>query len=277
MKKGKCYIKKIFAMPKSIEIEKTFNQNYGAPDQKRAAKRKRTPEDIMRQNEWLAEKKLRRTINMNFVEDDWHLVLTYDKDKRPKDTVLARKHIKAFIDGCRDDFKKAGQLFKYVGAFGIGERGAPHFHLVVNNFVDKDITASKIIRKNWKHGRVKLISLDGSGDYAELASYIIKQSKDTFREEGSVFKQRYTCSRNLIKPPEPEVKELGRYWSKNTRQISVPQELADQGWYIDKNTIVDGINPVTLRHYQYYTLRLDEEMHKKWLKYQKFKKGGNED
>ena len=42
-----------------------------------------------------------------------------------------------------------------------------------------------------------------SGEYSELASYLIKETEETFREEDSPFKQRYSCSRNLI-TPEPK-------------------------------------------------------------------------
>ena len=266
----KCYIQKLFYMPKTIEVEKVYRDNYGAPGEKRKGKSKRTPEDIKRQNEWIAERNLRRTINLNFGEDDWHVILTYEKDNRPQNAKEARKHIKYFMDKVRKLFRKAGQTFKFVGAFGIGSRGAPHFHIIINNFVDNNTSASKILRDCWKYGRVKLMSLDDIGDYKELANYIIKQSKDTFREEGAVFKQRYTCSRNLIKP-EPEIKELNRYWSKHTREITIDNELIEQGWYLDPDTIVDDINPITLRHYQYYTLRLDERLHNKWMKMQKMR------
>ena len=268
LNKKRCYQQKTWKMPKSIEVEKTYSCDYGAAGQKRNKKRKRTPEDIERQNEWLAEKKLRRTINLNFKEDDWHLVLTYDKDKRPKSGTEARKHIDDFIKAVRKEYKKAGQPFKYVGAFGIGERGAPHFHMVVNNWVASDITASKVLRKAWKWGRIKLMCMDDTGEYKDLANYIIKQSKDTFREDDAVFKARYTCSKNLQKI-EPEVEELGKYWSKNTRKIEVPEELKEQGWYLDKTSIVEGKNPVTGRCYQYYTLRLDESVYKMWKKQKK--------
>lgn len=267
-KREQCYKKKIWKFKKHIEVEKTFSLNYGAPGESRRKKRKRTPEDIDRINEWQAEKTLRRKINANFGEDDWHLIPTFTKDKRPASLQEARTIIKKFLRDMRKEYKMLGMQFKYICAFEIGSRGAPHFHTIINNIQVGDMSTTKIVRKLWKYGRPKFIAMDDTGDYKDLAEYIIKQTKHTFREEEAVFRARYTCSKNLIEI-EPEEEELGRYWSKNTRKIEVPPDMQEQGWYVDKSSIYEGINPVTGRHYQYYTLRLDEAVHKRWKKQQR--------
>ena len=267
-KKNRCYQQKSWRFEKHIEVEKTYKLNYGAPGEKRRTKRKRTPEDIERQNEWQAEKTLRRKINANFGEDDWHVVMTFEKEKRPSSPQEARKIATDFFADIRKEYKKLGLPFKYICAFEIGERGAPHFHMIVNNIQTSSTSTTKIMRKLWKHGKIKFMAMDDTGDYKDLAEYIIKQTKRTFREQEPVFKARYTCSKNLEKV-EPEVEELGRYWSKNTRKIEVPPDMKEQGWYVDKNTIVEGINPITGRHYQYYTIRLDEAVYIRWKKSRK--------
>lgn len=267
-RRTQCYKKKVWTFKKHIEIEKTYSLNYGAPGERRRAKRKRTPEDIERMNEWQAIKTLRRKINANFGEDDWHLIPTFEKSKRPADMEEAKVIIKKFLRDMRKEYKKLGLPFKYICAFEIGSKGAPHFHMIINNISTADTSTTKIVRKLWKHGKPKFMAMDESGDYKDLAEYIIKQTKQTFREDETVFKARYTCSKNLIKV-EPEVEDLGRYWGKKTRRIDVPPDMQEQGWYVDKESIYEGINPVTGRHYQYYTLRLDEAVNKRWKKLQR--------
>ena len=267
-RKKKGYQQKIYNLGKTIEVEKNYIGNYGAPGEPRKAKRKRTDADIERQNEWLAEKNLRRILNANFKEDDWHLIPTFTKDNRPTSNAEARQIIRKFLADIRKDFKKMGKPLKYVCAYEKGERGAPHFHIVINNEEGNGLNTAKIVRKHWKYGKPKLISMDDTGDYRELAQYIIKQTKKVFRDEDAVFKARYTCSKNLERV-EPEVEELGRYWSKNTRKIEVPEHLAEQGWYIDADSVIDGINQITGKHYQYYTLRRDERVYNLWKKRQR--------
>lgn len=76
------YIEDTYHLKHTIEVEKKHTGKYGAPGQKRRKKRKATKEEIQKQNQRNAEKKLRRIINANFEPNDLHIVLTYKKDER---------------------------------------------------------------------------------------------------------------------------------------------------------------------------------------------------
>lgn len=100
------YIKKSYYLRNTIEVEKRYPGNYGAPGKEREKKCKKTPEDIARQNEWNACKKLRRLINLNFGEDDYHLILTYKKEERPKDEQEAKKILQKFLRTVRREYAR---------------------------------------------------------------------------------------------------------------------------------------------------------------------------
>lgn len=117
-------------------------------------------------------------------------------------------------------YKAQGQELKYIETAEIGERGAIHLHMVIN---DIDI---REVKKLWSYGYVKAIPLDSSGQYRKLASYFIKYFQKTRGTTEQIQKKAYNCSRNLIRPiPKKEVM-WGRVFRK---EIKVPK-----GWYLDK-------------------------------------------
>lgn len=63
--------------------------------------------------------------------------------------------------------------FKYIHVMEIGKKGARHHHLVVNK-IDTEILQRCWYKAYEGHNRVKVFPLDDSGNYAELASYLIK-------------------------------------------------------------------------------------------------------
>lgn len=91
-----------------MQIEKCYPGNYGAPGMPRKKKKKRTPEEIQRQNETNRWKKVQRLILANFKEGDWHLILKYLPKNRPGSYKEALKHRKKFIDEMRKEYKKVG-------------------------------------------------------------------------------------------------------------------------------------------------------------------------
>ena len=58
------------------------------------------------------------------------------------------------------------------------------------------------IVKRWKHGRPKVVMLDNTGQYADLAEYLVKETDKTFRDPECKQKKRWSCSRNW---PEPVI------------------------------------------------------------------------
>ena len=59
-------------------------------------------------------------------------------------------------------------------------------------------------------GNPKFVMLYDSGEYSQLADYLIKETERTFRDEDSAVKQRYSCSRNLTKPKKDRGADAGQ-------------------------------------------------------------------
>ena len=86
----------------------------------------------------------------------------------------------------------------------------------------------------WGNGGAHLTPLYEDKDYKGLAGYLVKETKKTFRDDDNPYKQRYSCSRNLLRP-EPEVKIVhANTWSKD---IKVPKSLREQGYYLDRDSV----------------------------------------
>ena len=100
------------------------------------------------------------------------------------------------------------------------------------------------------HNRVKVFPLDDSGNYAELAAYLIKYT-DTHRkaEDGALQGKRWNCSRNLVRP-EPEIRIISsREWFKaEARPI--------KGYYVDKDSVSKGVHSPEYYGYGYFRYTL---------------------
>lgn len=209
---------------------------------KRGPKRKRTPEDIERQNKTNREKKVQRLILANFHEGDWHLVLKYKKELRPESLAEAKKQAQKFLADMRKAYKKAGYQFKYIYVTERGKQGACHHHLIIEDIAGPELNTKKMVLKFWQYGSKAFIPLYEDGEFENLAEYIVK--KETKEEaEGCT----YSRSRNLIVPePQREIIHRKR-WQQEPRP--------EKGWYIIPDSIVNGFNPVTGYPYQHYTMR----------------------
>lgn len=209
---------------------------------KRGPRRKRTPEDIERQNKTNREKKVQRLILANFHEGDWHLVLKYKKELRPESLAEAKKQVQKFLTDMRKAYKKAGYQFKYIYVTERGKQGACHHHLIIEDIAEPGLNTKKMVMKHWQYGSKAFIPLYEDGEFENLAEYIVK--KETKEEaEGCT----YSRSRNLIVPePQREIIHRRR-WQQEPRP--------EKGWYIIPDSIVNGFNPVTGYPYQHYTMR----------------------
>lgn len=236
------YVKKIYDLGWVKEISKYYPGNYGAPGVKRGPKRKRTPEDIERQNKTNREKKVQRLILTNFHEGDWHLVLKYKKELRPESMAEAKKQVQKFLADMRKAYKKAEYQFKYIYVTERGKRGACHHHLIIEDIAEPDLNTKKMVLKFWEYGSKAFIPLYEDGEFENLAEYIVK--KETKEDaEGCT----YSRSRNLIVPePQREIIHRRR-WQREPRP--------EKGWYIVPDSLVNGENPVTGYPYQHYTMR----------------------
>lgn len=236
------YIKKVYDLGVVIQVEKYYPGNYGAPGVKREKKRKCTPEDIKRQNETNRWKKLQRIILANFKAGDWHLILKYGK-KKPEQYKEAVDQRREFIKEMRKAYKKADIPFKWIAVTERGKRGRVlHHHLVIQDITEAGIITVQLVKKLWTYGNAFFVSLYEDGEYEKLAEYIVKA--ETKEESGWC---TYSRSRNMIVPQPEREKIHRRKWANPPR--------APKGWYILKETVHNGTNPVTGHPYQHYSIR----------------------
>lgn len=225
----------------TIEVEKFYTIKYNGKNVQRTGRCNPTPDTQARLNERNAVKKLRRLINANFKRNDYHLILTYNPEKRALDPEMARKDLKKFLDRLRYAFKKLGAELKYIAVSEYGKKSM-HHHLVISGDIPADTLADL-----WTNGRIGLRLLDGSGDYIRLADYLIKQSRKTFNDpEKAVFKKRWCGSKNLVKPVVKRKVVSANSWRE------YPQ--APKGYMIIPESIEYGVSDITGYPYQYYRM-----------------------
>ncbi len=232
-----AYIKKKWEFPYAVEVEQYHTARYGAPGQKRQPKKRQTPEQVQKQNQRNREKKCRRQLRAYFDVNDYFVTLTYRKDARPQDMKKAAEHFRGFYRKLQREYRKRGFKLRWIRNIEVGTKGAWHMHVVINRIPDTDI----LMQKAWKYGRITHQLLYDRGEFRELAAYMTK----TPNTDPRLRETNYSTSRNMPLP-EPEKKVI--LW-KTWRKIRIPE-----GWYLDKASIREGMNPVTGYPYRTYTL-----------------------
>lgn len=232
----KRYKRLTYTFRNAIEVYEYLDGKYGARGAPREKKKKATPEEIKCRNRWNRERVARHKLRTWFVENDYLLTFTYRKSDRPPDMKTAKKQFAKAMRIMRKEYRKRGYELRWMRNIEVGSRGAWHVHVVVNRIPDADIIA----KKAWPHGAVNIKLLYEQGEFAELAAYITK-TPDT---DPRLVETSYSTSRNLpVK--EPKVKRI-KNWQKKIRE--------KEGYYIDKESYHEGINPVTGYKYRYYTM-----------------------
>lgn len=238
----------------TIEYEYKFAGKYGAKGEKRSAREKPSPEIIKKQNQRNKEKRMRRLIKANFGEGDMWLTLKYPKGTR-LDSSEVKADLKKFIDAMRRKYKRYDEEFKFIYRIEVGKQGGIHIHMIVPRIRGADTEV--MLQRAWKQGRINYQHLD-NGDYKELASYITKPPDEEVDKQISLFPEeerkdfiKYSSSRNLIRP-EPERKVYSR---RTMSRIIRDGPKPSPGYYIDKSSVVFGINRYTGMSYLYYTER----------------------
>ena len=119
------------------------------------------------------------------------------------------------------------------------------------------------IAEIWEHGYIHTSHLDKTGDWRALADYLIKETSKTFRKADTFSKRRYKTSRSVVSP-DIRVEEV------SIRQIF--EAKATKGYYIDQESIWQGINPDTDRPYlEFVQVSLDSNPYKKYKRGRKRK------
>lgn len=227
------YIIKEYHAGKTIEIQKTYSARYGKKIS-RSPNLHPTSEAVKKNNEKLAEMKLRLLLNENFRAGDLFLTLTYED---APDTQSAKKCLEKFLRNLRKQYKDNGLELKYVCVTEY-EITRIHHHIVVNSFDPRKI------QEVWSYGLVRSESLYGY-DFAGLAAYLIKETKKTFKNADSPSRKRWNQSKNLI-IPKPIIRIVkAKEWRKTPR--------SRKGYIIETNSIVNDVNIFGIP-YQFYRM-----------------------
>lgn len=229
----------------SIEVERLRNGKPPDRGKQRTKRRKATPEEIARQNQYNREKNLRRIIKANFRENDLFVTYTYTKEGRPPDLDAALEGRKKLLKLLRKEYRKRGYVLKWIGRTERGKRGAVHHHMILNRIPDSDLVLSGAWKTIQGSGKIVIVPLYEKGQYADLAHYMTKQG-ETDAQGNQITWSQYSRSRNL-EIPEPERSRTTK------RKILLPPEPLP-GYYIDQDSIRQGINPITGREYLHYIM-----------------------
>lgn len=235
------YIKTTCYAGKTIEVSKSFSSRYNKKGITRGKNKKLTPEQMQAINERNAETKLRRLINTNYVPGDLHITLTYTKENRPAPEE-AKTELEKFIRKIRTAYRKNEDELKYILVTEYKNKSI-HHHLIVNMI--KPVPVKEFDRL-WNKGRIKFTYFDDTGQYGDLAHYLIKETRKTFREVNSPSRKRWNASKNLKKPDIK--KEIIK--AKEWRKIPVPLK----GYIIETDSIREGFHDFTGWPYQAYSM-----------------------
>lgn len=129
-------------------------------------------------------------MNANFVPGDYHITLTYEKDKRAETVEEAKRDRKIFLDRLRRRMKKEKEICKYIVVTEVGVRGALHHHMVMNQ------VPVEWIRQAWKHGRIDIRPLDVRAvfEIGRVFCQIYHSLQRTWRERSSLDKKQKSFS-----------------------------------------------------------------------------------
>ncbi len=189
----------------------------------RGARKKITADNVRKNNEKIAERRLRLLIEANFYEHSGLYTLTYKGDIDPE---TAQKRLKNFIRRLKRKLPDVKMI--YVTEY-LNKR--PHHHVLIDT-LDADL-----IQAVWGYGIARLSVTEKCGEYKKLGNYLTKETSKTFRMSGALSAQRYGRTRNLTIPvtkrEETTMAELE----------SDPEPI--RGYYIDKDSIRRYDHPVT--------------------------------
>lgn len=232
------YVMETCIAGKTIEVDKHYSSRVGRKGIRRGKNINPTPEDVHRVNEREAAKKLRRTLNENCGVGDAHTVLTYRRDERPTPQE-ARKDLEKFLRLARQYFREQGKELRYITVTEY-KRARIHHHLVIPEI------PAKVLYALWGHGRPHVTPLDDSGNYAQLADYLIKETAATFRDDSAPYHKRWNQSRNMRQPKVTRRVVQASQWRKE------PKPRA--GYYIDKDSVRAGTHETNGYEYQFYRM-----------------------
>lgn len=238
---------------KSIDRVYRFKGNYGAKGEKRVPRRKATQEQMTKQNQWKKETYMHRLIRNNFDIKDYLFTLKWPKGARPT-LEAVMKAWKNFAAAMRKAYKKYGAQFKWIHRMEIGKNGGRHIHVILNHIDGVNMT--ELVKSKWKAGHINCTPMYEEGNFKDLADYMTKPPDEQIEGQLSLFEteeqkafRKYSVSRNLKKPEE----KRKPYSRRTVRDMVINGPKPTPGYYIDKNSIVTGVNQFTGYSYIRYT------------------------
>lgn len=250
------YIRRITTYGNRKEVRKYHTFRFQGRGLKRAPREKETSEQAAKRNERQAIRKLKMLMINNFELGDWHVTLTYPQETRP-DGEGARKVLKRFFEKLRRYYRSKGKELRYIMVTE-WESTNLHHHVALNDVAG----IGKLFRELWPGGAF-FSPLYENQNYDGLAEYFVKETKRSFRNPHSPFRQRYTCSRNL-KKPEVERKVIHASEWRETPKVSPKEEAL--GYVIDPDSIVTGFDNAGFPYQEYTMIRYSD---KRQLPYRK--------
>lgn len=224
---------------KTIEVSKYYTVKFHPAFAKREAKTNKSSEAQQKVNQRKACKQLRRLLNANFSDGDFLVRLDFHK-RRDIDSSEMQQLMQQFLRRLRSEFKKQDKDLKYIYVKEVGPKGGRHIHLVMSK------TSIEILTKHWPHGGIHIDPLNTNGQYSKIAEYFIKYAGRTEQTEGELIGKRYYSSRNLVKPKVTKKVISARQFRKEIKE--------KEGFYLDKDSVAEGISEVTGFEYFSYTL-----------------------
>ena len=241
------YMMEICEAGRTVEVYKYYTAGHPPKGKKRAPKMAITPEDVKKVNERNAAKKLRLILAENFGAGDVHTVIGYSRREAPSPKE-ARRHLEQFMRKLRQYCKDHVITLRYITVTEY-KRKRIHHHLVIPGIPAEDIA------KLWGQGRPHITPLDSSGQYAQLADYLIKETSKTFTEPGAPYGKRWNQSKNLRPPKITKTVVRANAWRKDPK----PRK----GYYVEKDSIRDGTHEVTGYDFQFYRMVMLEQPQKR--------------
>lgn len=219
-----------------LEVMEYHDGMYGAPGSKRQPKRKATPEELRRINQYNKRMRCWRKMINYIDEGDLYTTLTFKPDLRPGSMEAAKKIWSSFLRSLRREYKKAGVELRWFRQIEVGSKGAVHIHVVLKRIPDIDL----IIARLWKYGHARNEAVYKEGDMRKLAEYMTKEP-----EEHERWMSDYDASRNMP-IPEPKKSVIRSKRGGLDKKIRVPK-----GYELDEDSVESGVNPFgyPFRHY----------------------------
>ena len=197
------YVERVVVAGGVRETRKMYTSRVHTKGASRAEQQNHTSKAQEKVNERKLEEIMRWRLNANFVFGDIHLVLHY-YDKLVE-LEKAEKDKKDFLSFVRGYCQKNEIPWKYLAVTETKRMTNVHHHIILPDIPIKELFKmwEKVVGQG--HGNVSNKPLDRRGNHAELAHYLMKESKSTaerYRKAGKRYK-RFTCAQGM-EAPEPQ-------------------------------------------------------------------------